>query len=58
MGYVHWGERPDKEGQLVDLVNDQIPGPEAPLRSKRERERWEQKKRQGRSNFQRSDGEE
>ena len=31
---VRWGERPEKEGRLVELVGDQNPGSEAPPRSK------------------------
>ena len=29
-GDVHWGERPEEEGRLVELVGDQKPGSEAP----------------------------
>ena len=35
MGEVCWGIRPDKDGRLIELVNDQNPGPEAPAISKR-----------------------
>ena len=34
-GDVRWGERPEKEGWLVELVGDQNPGPETPPRSKK-----------------------
>ena len=34
-GDVRWGERPESEGQLVELVGDQNPGPEAPSRRKK-----------------------
>ena len=34
-GDVRWGERPKKEGWLVELVSDQSPGPEAPPRCRR-----------------------
>ena len=47
-----------KQGQVVELVSDQNPGSEAPPRSKREGERSEQRRFQGRSDFQESDGEE
>ena len=40
-GDVCWGERPKKEGRLVELVGDQNPGSEAPPRSKTGRERKE-----------------
>ena len=58
MGEVRWGERPEKEGWLVELVDDQNPGPEAPSRMKMEQKKREQRKCQGRSDCQRSDGEE
>ena len=38
------GERPEKEGQLVEFRDDQIPIPEVPTRSKREWERKKQKR--------------
>ena len=31
---ARWGERPEKEGQLEELVGDQNRSPEAPPRSK------------------------
>ena len=57
-GDVRWDERPEKEGQLIELVGDQNPGPEAPPRSKLGQERKQERKCQGRSNCQRSDEEE
>ena len=48
-----WGERPEKEGQLVELVGDQNPCPEAPPKSKRREQRSCPK-----TNYQRSNGEE
>ena len=47
-----------KEGSLVELVGDQNPGPEAPPKRKIGRERREQRRYQGRSDCQRSGGEE
>ena len=58
MGDAHWDKRPEKEGQLEELVNDQSPNPEAPARSKIRRERSEQRRYQGRSDCQTSNGEE
>ena len=46
------------EERLVELVGNQNPGPEAPPTRKRGRERREQRRCQGRSDRQRSDGEE
>ena len=57
-GDVRWGERPEKEGRLVELVGDQNPGYEASPKSKIGRERKEQRRCQGRSDCQRSDKEE
>ena len=57
-GDVCWGEKPEKEGRLVELVGDQNPGSEAPPRSNIGRERKEQRKCQGRSDCQRSNEEE
>ena len=57
-GDIHWGERPEKEGWLVELVGDQNPGSEAPPRSKIGRERKEQRRCQERSDCRRSDKEE
>ena len=57
-GDVRWGERSEKEGRLVKLVNDRNPGPKAPPMSKTDRERREQRRCQGKSDCQRSDGEE
>ena len=42
---------------MEELVGDQDPDPKAPPRSRRGRERREQKNCQGRSDCQRSDGE-
>ena len=39
----------EKDGQLVELVGDQSPGPEEPPRSKIGREKREQRKCQGRN---------
>ena len=49
------GRRPEREGQLKELVGDQNPGPEAPPMSKIRRERREQGKCQERSDCQWSD---
>ena len=57
-GDVRWGERPEKEGRLVELAGDQNTGSEAPPRSKIGQERKEQRRCQGRSDCQRSDEEE
>ena len=46
---VRWGERPEKEGRLIELVGDQNTGSEAPPRSKIGRERKEHRRCQGRS---------
>ena len=35
MGDICWGKRSEREGQLVELVGDQNPSPEAPSKSKR-----------------------
>ena len=40
-GDVRWGERKEKKGQLVKLVGDQIPSPEAFPRCKRGRSKGE-----------------
>ena len=55
---ARWGEKPEREGQLEELVGDQNPSPEAPPRSKIALERREQRRCQGRSDYQRSDEEE
>ena len=57
-GDVCWGERPEKERRIVELVGDQNTGSESPPRSKIGRERKEQRRYQGRSDCQRSDEEE
>ena len=49
--------RPVRERQLEELVGGQNPGPEAPPRSKKRLKKGEQRKCQGRSDCQRSDGE-
>ena len=48
-GNVRWGERPEREGRIEQLVGGQNPGPEAPPRSKKGQERRKQRKCQGRS---------
>ena len=58
MGDARCGKRPEKEGQLVELVGDQGPNPEAPPRSKIGQERREQRKCQRRRDCQRSEEEE
>ena len=50
-GDVRWGERPEKEEWLVELVGVQNPDSKAPPRSKIRRERKEQKKCQGRIDY-------
>ena len=57
-GDVCWGERPEKEGQIEELVSDQNPDPEAPPRSKKGQKGREQRRCQGRSDCKTSDGEE
>ena len=57
-GGACWGERPEREGQIEELVDGQNPGPEAPSWSKKRQERKEQWRCQERSDCQRSDGEE
>ena len=57
-GDLRWGGIAKKERQSVKLVGDQNPGPEALSKSKRGRERKEQRSYQGSSDCQRSDGEE
>ena len=49
MGDARWGERPEREVQLEELVGDQNPSSEAPPRSKIERERREKRRCQERS---------
>ena len=43
------GRKTGKRGKIEELLNGQNPGPEAPPRSKKERERREQRKCQGRA---------
>ena len=50
-GDARWGERPEREGQIEELVDGQNPGPVAPPRSKKEQERREQRRCQGKSDF-------
>ena len=50
------GERAEKRRWLVDLLGDQIPSPKAPFRSKRGRERREQRRCEERSDYQRRVG--
>ena len=52
------GAKDQGERQLVELVGDQNPSPEVPPMSKTGRERWEQRRGQERSGYQRSRGEE
>ena len=52
------GEIAKKEAQSVELVGDQNPGPEAPPKNKRGRERKEQIRYQGSSDCHKSDWEE
>ena len=48
-GDARWGERPEREGRIEELVDGQNPGPEVPPRSKKGEERREQKRCQERS---------
>ena len=50
-------DRREREGQLEELENDDSSSSAAPPRSKIDRERWEQRRCQERSNCQKSDGE-
>ena len=54
---ARWGERPEREGQIKELVDGQDQGPEAPPRSKKKQEKREQRRCQEWSDCQRSDGE-
>ena len=56
-GNAFLSERPEIEGQIEELVGDQNPCPEAPPRSRKGRERGDQKKCQGKSDCQRSNRE-
>ena len=47
----------EREEKIEELVGDRNPGPEAPLKCMKKRERREQRICQGRSNCQRSNGE-
>ena len=38
-GDARWGERPEREGQMVELVGDQNQGPVAPPKSKKGQKR-------------------
>ena len=42
-GDARWGERPEREGQIEELVGGQNQGPEAPPRSKKKQEKREQR---------------
>ena len=55
-GDTRWRKRPEKEGQIEELVGGQNPGPEAPPRSRKGQGRREQRRCQGKSDCQRSDG--
>ena len=57
MGDDRWGDRPEREGQIEELVGGQNPGSEAPPRSRKRQERREQRRCQKRSDYQRNDGE-
>ena len=48
-GDARWGDRPEREGRIEELVGGQNPGPEAPPRSKKGQEKREQRRCQGRS---------
>ena len=55
---VSWGERPEKDGRLLELVSVQNPGFEAFPRSNIGRKRKEHRRCQGRIDCHRSDEEE
>ena len=42
-GNARWGDRPEREGRIKELVDGQNPGPEAPPRSKIGKEKREQR---------------
>ena len=46
---ARWGERPEREGQIEELVGGQNAGPKAPPRSKKRQVKREQKRCQIRS---------
>ena len=46
-GDACWGKRPEKLGQIEELVGNQNPGPVAPPRSKKGQENREQRRCQG-----------
>ena len=50
MGDARWGDRPEREGRIEELVDGQNPGPEAPLKSKKKQEKGEQRRCQVMSN--------
>ena len=52
---ARWGERPEREEQIEELINDQNPGPETPPMSKKGQEKREQRRSQENSDCQRSD---
>ena len=56
-GGARWGKRPEREGQIEELVGGQNPGPEAHPRSKKRQEKRDQRRCQERSDCQRSNGE-
>ena len=56
-GDARWGDRPEREGRIEELVGDQNLGFEAPPGSRKRQEKREQRRCQGRSDCQRSDGE-
>ena len=55
---ICWGEILEKEEMLVELVGDQNSSHEAPPKNNRGQEKREQKRRQARSDCQRSNAEE
>ena len=56
-GDIRWGEKPEKEGHIKELVDDQNPGPEATPRCRKGREKREQRRCLERSYCQRNNGE-
>ena len=56
-GDARWGDRPEREGQIEELVNGQNSCAEAPPMSKKRQETMEQRRCQEKSDCQRSDGE-
>ena len=46
-GDARWGDRPEREGRIEELVSGQNPGPEGPPRSRKRQENREQKEMSG-----------